>query len=481
MGFRVEIENIELLYQHFIHESSILINWGFPLGSAALEEPAQTITVRGNARGRRYILQAEISPAPKPRSRFGGFPDHFDLGPPFQTLKKTFSAKKVGSAVYILDGEGREEVVLSKERYREELHITLGDPKDLYMGGNIGTFPKDLSSLERFKADFENFAKIIEATVNGIYTEAKRKTPEMVLFIRPSQTTPLNADQTESTPGLRGLLKSAIEIEKPNVRFSDVGGQEKAKKEIEGLKFALSNPNLYKKWGAKPPKGILLFGPPGTGKTLLAKALAAEAEASFFHVMVSDVTSMWYGQAEKLMQAVFDLAKEHTPSIIFFDEVDAIASIRDRSHEATQRMLSVLLENLDGMESQENVIVVASTNRPQAVDPALRRAGRIDREVEVPLPDQEGRKQIFLIHARKAEGTAELPLFADVDFEKAAEAAVNFSGADLAEIIRRVLEEKVRLEGQGEKPGPIVTEDILAEIKSYERNLETKKRIGFNK
>ena len=190
---------------------------------------------------------------------------------------------------------------------------------------------------------------------------------------------------------------------------------------------------------------------------------------------------MWYGQSEKIMQAVFDLAREsNEPSIIFFDELDALASNRDSSHEASQRIVSTMLENLDGLDSVPNIMVVASTNRQEVIDPAIKRPGRIDRIVEVPLPDAEGRARIFQIHFAKAEKVAERKLLNGVDTDAIVRDTEKMSGADIAEIVRRVLEDKVRKEGVGEEADLVTTEDILREIKSYERTKKSQQSIGFS-
>lgn len=213
----------------------------------------------------------------------------------------------------------------------------------------------------------------------------------------------------------------------------------------------------------------------------MAKALASQAEARFLHVEASDIASKWYGESEKIVKSIFDLAASYgEPTIIFFDEVDAVAPQREGAHQATQRTVSTLLENMDGMTANPNVMVVASTNRLESVDSALIRAGRFDRWVEVPLPDEEGRKQILDIHMRKAEEVAGRSLFHQISSDTVVSAMERTSGADIAEIIRRVLEEKVRQEGMGQEATDVSTEDILREIKGYEKVRETKRRLGFH-
>ncbi|MCP3682297.1 MAG: ATP-binding protein [bacterium] len=249
--------------------------------------------------------------------------------------------------------------------------------------------------------------------------------------------------------------------------FEDIGGQHEAKEELKGLCFALKNTKLYTKWGTKPAKGVLMHGPPGTGKTLLAKALANEASAKFYHIKVSDVTSKWYGASEKIMQHVFDLAKKDERAIVFFDELDSLAPQRDGSYEASRRIVSTMLENIDGLASVENIMVVGATNQLEAIDYALLRPGRMDRIIEVPLPDNEARDAVFRVHIRKAEEIAGRELFKDITYSSVVEKSDGFSGADIAEITRRTLELKVRIDAQGKKPGPVTTEELLEQIEKY--------------
>lgn len=344
--------------------------------------------------------------------------------------------------------------------------------------------PPPASTRESFDVVISDFIDIFKATVEEAYRADKKTPPDEELVLRPPK---VGANGRRGrAEGLFGGIKTPdqllgkMEVEKPDVKFEDVGGQTEAKREIQGLAFALKNPELYKKWGTKPPKGIILYGPPGTGKTLMAKALASQADARFFHVEASDIASKWYGESEQIVKSIFELAGSNGENtIIFFDEIDAIAPQREGAHEATQRTVSTLLENMDGMASHDNVMVVASTNRLDGIEPALLRAGRFDRWVEVPLPDEEGRKQIFDIHMQKAEQIAGRDLFADVNLDVIIPKTEKSSGADIAEIIRRVLEERVRQEGTGQQPGPVTTEDILRELKNYERIRETKRTLGF--
>jgi transitional endoplasmic reticulum ATPase len=214
---------------------------------------------------------------------------------------------------------------------------------------------------------------------------------------------------------------------------------------------------------------VLLYGPPGTGKTLLARCLAKGAGARFIHMRASDITSKWYGEAERRMQQVFDRARRESPAVIFFDEIDAIARAREDAHEATHRVVSTLLENMDGLEESRGVIVIAATNRPEAVDLALTRPGRFDRLVEVPLPDRRGRRQIFEVHRRKAEAQAGRTLFElseGEEFEALLDATEGFSGAEIEETVRRALETKVR---SGAREGQITLAELLDQARTVAR------------
>lgn len=359
------------------------------------------------------------------------------------------------------------------------LVVTTGMVEDIITRNIIQLAPSPQSDRESFDRAMADFIDVFQSAVGESYKQWGTLQPdeEMVLNSPKQEIGGRPGNGTKTPEDLLGKL----EIERPDVSFEDIGGQANAKREVEGLAFALKNPELYKKWGTKPPKGIILYGPPGTGKTLMAKALASQADARFFHVEASDIASKWYGESETIVKSIFDLANQQEgKTIIFFDEIDAVAPQREGSHEATHRVISTLLENMDGLASNDNVMVVASTNRLDSIEPALIRAGRFDRWVEVPLPDESGRNQILGIHMAKAEQTAGRKLFGDVNIEAVIAKTEKASGADIAEITRRVLEEKVRQEGtSGQEPSLVVTEDILKELEGYERTRQVKKKIGF--
>jgi len=218
-------------------------------------------------------------------------------------------------------------------------------------------------------------------------------------------------------------------VEVPNVKWEDIGGLHDVKLELqEAVEWPLKYPELFEYMDARPPKGILLYGPPGTGKTLLAKAVANESEANFISIKGPEILSKWVGESERAIREVFRKAKQAAPSIIFFDEIDAIAPVRGSglgdSH-VTERVISQLLTEMDGIEELRGVVVIAATNRPDIVDPALLRPGRFDKLLYVPPPDLEARKEILKIHTRKK------PLADDVDLDEIAKKTEGYTGADL--------------------------------------------------
>ncbi|MFW6040260.1 MAG: CDC48 family AAA ATPase [Thermoplasmatota archaeon] len=216
------------------------------------------------------------------------------------------------------------------------------------------------------------------------------------------------------------------------VTYEDVGGLEEELKRVrEMIELPLKHPKLFERLGIEPPKGVLLYGPPGTGKTWIAKAVANEAGANFFSVQGPEIMSKYYGQSEGKLREKFEEAKEQSPSIIFIDELDSIAPKRDEvKGEVERRVVAQLLTLMDGLTQRGETIVIAATNRESAIDPALRRPGRFDREIEIGLPDKEGRKEILQIHTRG------MPISDDVDLDRLSELTHGFAGADLESLAK---------------------------------------------
>ena len=229
-------------------------------------------------------------------------------------------------------------------------------------------------------------------------------------------------------------LVSGMEIdEAPDISYENIGGlKEQIRETIETVELPLKNPTIFEKVGITPPKGVLFYGPPGTGKTLLAKAVAHETNATFIKIVASEFVKKYIGEGSRLVRGVFELAKEKSPAIIFIDEIDAIAAKRLQGSTSgdreVQRTLMQLLAEMDGFESRGNVGIIAATNRPDILDPALIRPGRFDRIIEVPFPDDEGKLEILKIH------TKNMTLDSDVDLASIAASAKEASGADLKSI-----------------------------------------------
>ncbi|OFX16994.1 AAA family ATPase [archaeon RBG_16_50_20] len=225
-----------------------------------------------------------------------------------------------------------------------------------------------------------------------------------------------------------------VYVEVPQVHWNEVGGLKQVKQELmESVEWPLKKPEVFKKMGIKPPRGILLYGPPGCGKTLLARAVATESEANFISIKGPEIFSKWVGESEKAIREIFRKGRTAAPAIIFFDELDAIVPKRGLGYAdsgASERVISQLLTEIDGIESLQNVLVIAATNRPDMLDPAVLRPGRFDRLIYVPSPDFDSLKEIFKIHAHS------MPLSRDVDLDDLARKAQGYSGADVEAICR---------------------------------------------
>jgi transitional endoplasmic reticulum ATPase len=237
-------------------------------------------------------------------------------------------------------------------------------------------------------------------------------------------------DFQESLKEIEPSAMREVLVEVPNIKWTDIGGLKDVKVELqEAVEWPLKYPEIFEHMNTEPPKGILLFGPPGTGKTMLAKAVANESEANFISIKGPELLSKWVGESEKGVRDVFRKARQSSPTIIFFDELDSITPVRGGgfgdSH-VTERVISQILTELDGLEELKDVVVIGATNRLDMIDPALLRPGRFDKLLNVPVPDLEARKEILKIHLRKK------PLAKDVNVDILAEKTEGYSGADIA-------------------------------------------------
>ena len=251
-----------------------------------------------------------------------------------------------------------------------------------------------------------------------------------------------------------------IELEGPRVSYEDIGGlHEEILKVREMIELPLKHPELFDRLGIDPPKGVLLHGPPGTGKTLIAKAVANESGANFYTINGPEIMSKFYGQSEENLRKIFEEAEKNSPSIVFIDEIDAIAPKRSEVHgEVERRVVSQLLTLMDGLKGRGKLIVIGATNIPDSIDPALRRPGRFDREIRIDAPDREGRKEILQIHTRG------MPMGKDVKLDTLADNTYGYVGADLAALARESAMSALRRylpEIDLEKPIPV---DVLEKM-----------------
>lgn len=277
-------------------------------------------------------------------------------------------------------------------------------------------------------------------------------------------------------PSEKDPIVTGMEVEeKPDVAYTQIGGLEEQIVEIkETVELPLKKPELFKEIGIEPPKGVLLYGPPGTGKTLLAKAVAHETNATFIKIVASEFVRKYIGEGARLVRGVFELAKEKSPSIIFIDEIDAIAAKRLKSSTSgdreVQRTLMQLLAEMDGFEARGDVGIVAATNRPDILDPALLRPGRFDRFIEVPVPNEDGRREILKIH------TKNMTMEEDVDLDLVSALTDGASGADMKAICTEAGMFAIREER------PIVNMndflDAVDKIMGVERDEEIRKEAG---
>jgi len=299
----------------------------------------------------------------------------------------------------------------------------------------------------------------------------------------------LKVTREDFANALRMIQPSALReviLEIPNIKWEDVGDLQSVKQELkEAVEWPLKYPEVFKRLGIRPPRGILLYGPPGTGKTLLAKAVATESEANFISVKGPEVLSKWVGESEKAVREIFRKARETAPCIIFFDELDAIAPRRGLHADAgvTDRIVNQLLTEMDGIQTLKGVVVIGASNRPDILDPALLRPGRFDRVIFVPPPDVDGRYQIFQIHTR------EMPLSDDVDLSKLAAMTEGYTGADIEAVCREAaiiaMRENINIEKVSMRHFIMALEKIKPSItpeqkREYERILtEFKKSMAY--
>jgi len=327
------------------------------------------------------------------------------------------------------DKAGRNEVLQIHTR-----NMPLAEDTDLKRLSDVthGYTGADMASLCR-----EAAMKALRRYIPEFNLEEERIPPEILEKMVVRMDDFLSAYREITPTAMREVY-----VEVPQVHWIEVGGLKDVKQELmESVEWPLKKPEVFKKMGIKPPRGILLYGPPGCGKTLLARAVATESEANFIAIKGPEIFSKWVGESEKAIREVFRKGRTAAPAIIFFDELDAVVPKRGLGYSdsgASERVISQLLTEIDGIEALQNVLVIAATNRPDILDPAVLRPGRFDRLIYVPAPDLDSMTEIFKIH------THSMPLSRDVDLEELARKAQGYSGADVEAICREAAMESLR-------------------------------------
>ncbi len=279
-------------------------------------------------------------------------------------------------------------------------------------------------------------------------------------------------DFKESLKLVRPSAMREVLVEAPNVTWNDVGGLEEIKRRLkEAVEWPLKKPEVFHRLGIRPPRGIVLYGPPGTGKTMLAKAVANESEANFILVKGPELLSKYVGESEKGVRKIFKKARQAAPTIVFFDEIDAIAPQRGESQDShvTERVVNQLLTEIDGLEELNDVIVIGATNRPDIMDPALLRPGRFDRVILTPVPDKESSQKIIQIH------TSKMPLAADVNIATLADKTEGYVGADIEGLCREAAMVALRENEASEEVSMKHFEQAIEKIRPSVREEDIKK------
>lgn len=351
-------------------------------------------------------------------------------------------------------------------RFDREIEIGIPDKRSRKQILSIHTRGMPLSE----DVDLAYFADLthgfVGADLNALAKEAAMKSlrrylPEINLqdeTLSPEVLEKLEIKKEDFVEALKDVQPSALRevaIEIPNVKWSDIGSLDLVKQELkQTIEWPLKKPHAFKEMGINPPKGVLLYGPPGTGKTMLAKAIATETESNFISIKGPELLSIWVGESEKGVRKIFRKARQVAPCIIFFDEFDALAPKRGGQvgSNYSEKIVNQLLTEIDGVEALKDVVIIAATNRPDLIDPALLRSGRIDKLIMVPAPDEKSREQILKVITKKVK------ISNDVDIKELAKKTKGFSGADLDGLIREAA--LLVLSENKLKPAPITKKHI---------------------
>ncbi|UPM43004.1 CDC48 family AAA ATPase [Halocatena salina] len=345
-----------------------------------------------------------------------------------------------GQGIIRIDGRLRQEigvgiddsVTVEKADVKPAKSITVALPQTLRIQGDVGSLIRDQLSGH---AVTTGQTVPISFGLGPLSSMSGQSIPLKIADTSPSGTVVIT-DSTEmhvsEKPAEQIVSEEPSDRETPNVTYEDIGGLDEELEQVrEMIELPMRHPELFRQLGIDPPKGVLLHGPPGTGKTLMAKAVANEIDAYFTNISGPEIMSKFYGESEEQLREIFEEASDNAPAIVFIDELDAIAPKRgETTGDVERRVVAQLLSLMDGLEERGQVTVIGATNRVDALDPALRRGGRFDREIEVGVPDQEGRKEILQVHTRG------MPLTDNVDLDVYAENTHGFVGADLESLAK---------------------------------------------
>ncbi len=346
-----------------------------------------------------------------------------------------------GKAIIRIDGRLRQEanvgiddrIEVEKADVNPATSVTVALPQNLRIRGNIGPLVRDkLSGQAVTEGQTVPFPLSF-----GPMSNSGQSVPLKIASTDPSGTVVITDStdiQISEKPAeqISGAESGAGGSDSPNVTYEDIGGLDRELEQVrEMIELPMRHPELFQQLGIEPPKGVLLHGPPGTGKTLMAKAVANEIDAYFDTISGPEIMSKYYGESEEQLREVFEEAEENAPAIVFIDELDSIAPKREEAGgDVERRVVAQLLSLMDGLDERGEIIVIGATNRVDAIDPALRRGGRFDREIEIGVPDKEGRREILQVHTRG------MPLVDSIDLDQYAENTHGFVGADLESLTK---------------------------------------------
>ena len=372
------------------------------------------------------------------------------------------------------------EIIFGVPDQKGRLEVLKIHTRNMPLGKDI-----DLNEIARLThgfvgADIQSLAKeaamnVLKRNLPALKIKEKEKIPSE--FLEKLRIT--DKDFKDALKLVRPSAMREVLVEKPNVNWDDIGGLEKLKQELkEVVEWPLNHAEAFERIGIKAPKGVLLYGPPGTGKTMLAKAVANESEANFISIKGPELISKWVGESEKGIRKIFEKARQASPTIIFFDEIDAIAGSRGTGSgsKSTERMVNQLLTEMDGLEELNDVVIIAATNRPDLVDPALLRPGRFDRIIMAQVPDQKAREQILKVHTEK------MKIAKDVNIIEIAKKTEFYTGSDLNSITREAamiaLREDINVEEVRKEHFDKALKKVQASV--TEKDLEKYKQIEEN-